>query len=255
MSEHIKVEKADAILTLIVARPEKKNALTDAMYKSLADALDASEQDRDTRVIMIMAEGDMFTAGNDVSEFAAASAGGKSLQNVVRFIRAIAQATKPIVAAVQGRAVGVGTTMLLHCDQVVLAEDAQLTTPFVSLALVPELGSSLLLPSRIGHARAFSMFALGEAVSAQDALAWGIANKVVAPTELVATARALALRLAKQPLGALIATKRLMREGEQIARRMEAEGLEFMQRLSSPEAKEAFMAFAERRAPDFRKFV
>ena len=255
MSEHIKVEKADAILTLIVARPEKKNALTDAMYKSLADALDASEQDRDTRVIMIRAEGDMFTAGNDVSEFAAANAGGKSLQNVVRFIRAISQATKPIVAAVQGRAVGVGTTLLLHCDQVVLAEDAQLTTPFVSLALVPELASSLLLPSRIGHARAFSMFALGEAVSAQDALAWGIANKVVAPTELVATARALALRLAKQPLGALIATKRLMRDGEQIARRMEAEGLEFMQRLSSPEAKEAFMAFAERRAPDFRKFV
>jgi len=254
MSEHVKAEKADGILTLILDRPEKKNALTDAMYKSLADALDASEQDRDTRVILIRAEGDMFTAGNDVSDFAAVNAGSKSLQNVLRFIRAISQATKPIVAAVQGRAVGVGMTLLLHCDQVVLAEDAQLTTPFVNLALVPELGSSLLLPARIGHVRAFSMFALGEAVRAQDALAWGLANKVVARTELVAAARDLALRLAKQPLGALIATKRLMREAEQIARRMEAEGIEFQRRLTSPEAKEAFTAFAERRAPDFSPF-
>jgi enoyl-CoA hydratase/carnithine racemase len=255
MSEHIKTEKADGILTLVLARPEKKNALTDAMYKALADALEASEQDRDTRVILIRAEGDLFTAGNDIGEFAAMSAGSQEPRHVARFIRAISQATKPIVAAVQGRAVGVGTTLLLHCDQVVLADNAQLTTPFVSLALVPELGSSLLLPARIGHVRAFSMFALGEAVGAQEALAWGIANKVVALPELVSSARALALRLAKQPLGALIATKRLMREGEQISRRMEEEIIEFTRRLSSLEAKEAFTAFAERRAPDFSPFA
>jgi enoyl-CoA hydratase/carnithine racemase len=255
MSEHIKTEKADGILTLVLARPEKKNALTDAMYKALADALEASEQDRETRVILIRSEGDLFTAGNDIGEFAAMSAGSQEPRNVARFIRAISQATKPIVAAVQGRAVGVGTTLLLHCDQVVLADNAQLTTPFVSLALVPELGSSLLLPARIGHVRAFSMFALGEAVGAQEALAWGIANKVVALPELVSSARALALRLAKQPLGALIATKRLMREGEQISRRMEEEIIEFTRRLSSLEAKEAFTAFAERRAPDFSPFA
>lgn len=125
----------------------------------------------------------------------------------------------------------------------------------MSLALVPELGSSLLLPARIGHVRAFSMFALGEAVSAQDALAWGIANKVVALTELAPSAHALASRLAKQPLGALMATKRLMRDAAQISRRMEEESAEFMRRLSSPEAKEAFTAFAQRRPPDFSKFA
>lgn len=255
MSDHIKVEKSDGILTLVLARREKKNALTEAMYKVLADALEASDQERDTRVVMIMAEGDMFTAGNDLGEFAANTGGDDGPRQVARFIRAISQATKPIVAAVQGRAVGVGTTMLLHCDHVILADDVQLTTPFVSLALVPEAGSSLLLPARIGHVRAFSMFALGEAVSAHDALAWGIANKVVARTDLAASARGVAVRLTKQPLSSLIATKRLMREREQISGRIKEEGIDFMRRLVSPEAKEAFTAFAERRAPDFSKFA
>jgi enoyl-CoA hydratase/carnithine racemase len=251
VSEHIKTEKADGVLSLILARPEKKNALTDAMYKTLAQAIEAADDDRDTRVILITAEGEMFSAGNDIGEFAAVGDGGQGPQNVQRFLRAISQVTKPVVAAVQGRAVGVGTTMLLHCDQVVLAEDASLTTPFVGLALVPEASSSLLLPRRIGHARAFSMFALGEAVCAEDAVAWGIANKVTPRVELHATARALALRLAKQPLGALTATKRLMKDAEAVSKKMDEESVEFRQRLASPEAKEAFAAFAERRAPDF----
>ena len=148
MSEHIKVEKFEGILTLVMARPEKKNALTDAMYKALADALEASNEDHDTRVILIKAEGDMFTAGNDLGEFAATNASGSGPRNVSRFIRAISTASKPVVAAVQGRAVGVGTTMLLHCDQVILAENVQLTTPFVGLALVPEAASSLLLTAQ-----------------------------------------------------------------------------------------------------------
>jgi len=254
MTDQIKVDKADGILTLILARPDKKNALSDAMYKALADELEASEQDAAVRAIVIRAEGDMFTAGNDLGEFAAANAGGSGPRNVGRFIKAISVASKPIVAAVQGRAVGVGTTMLLHCDQVVLAEDAQLTTPFVGLALVPEASSSLLLPARIGHARAFSMFALGEAVSAQDAVAWGIANKVVALNELAETALAIAKRLVKQPIGSLIATKKLMRDAEAIGRHMDIESAEFGARLRQPEAHEAFKAFAERRAPNFTQF-
>ncbi|MDR3508485.1 MAG: enoyl-CoA hydratase [Caulobacteraceae bacterium] len=262
MSEHIKIEKSAGVLTLVMARPEKKNALTDAMYKALADALEASDGDPETRVILIKGEGDMFTAGNDITDFAAANAasanatgaGAEGPRNVFRFIRALGAISKPLVAAVQGRAVGVGTTMLLHCDQVILADNAQLTTPFVNLALVPEAASSLLLPARIGHIRAFSMFALGEAVGAQDALAWGLASHVVPLDELNTTAEQIAVRLAKQPLGAVIATKRLMRDAGQIAERMEVESAEFTRRLASPEAQEAFMAFAQRRAPDFSKF-
>lgn len=257
MSEHVQIEKSDGILTLLLNRPEKKNALTDGMYRALADALEASNDDPAVRVILLRGEGDMFTAGNDIADFAATNLGGKATtgepKNVHRFIRNISRAAKPIVAAVQGRAVGVGATMLLHCDQVVLAEDTKLTTPFVGLALVPEASSSLLLTARIGHLRAFSMFALGEAVGAQDALAWGLANKVVPLAELKATAEELAARLAKQPLGALVATKRLMRDAEAIGRRMEDESAEFARRLASPEAAEAFRAFAERRPPDFSK--
>jgi enoyl-CoA hydratase/carnithine racemase len=144
--------------------------------------------------------------------------------------------------------------LLLHCDYVVLAEDALLTTPFVGLALVPEAASSLLLPARIGHARAFGMFALGEAVNAADALAWGLANRVVPLAELNTAAADIARRLAAQPPGALATTKRLMRDAEAISAVMDIESAEFLARLKSPEAAEAFRAFAERRPPDFSKF-
>ncbi|MES1149360.1 MAG: enoyl-CoA hydratase-related protein, partial [Bradyrhizobium guangdongense] len=174
-------------------------------------------------------------------------------RNVVRFIQALARCTRPLVAAVQGRAVGIGTTMLLHCDLVVLADNALLSTPFVSLALVPEAASSLLMPQRIGHVRAYEMFALGETVPAATALAWGLANRVVPLDRLDTEALALAERLARQPAGALIATKRLMRNGEALVAQMTAEGAEFAQRLRTAEAREAFTAFAERRPPDFMK--
>lgn len=257
MSEHVRTERTGGILHLILNRPEKKNALTDAMYRILADALEASNDDRETRVILLRGEGDMFTAGNDIGDFAATNLGGATSdepKNVHRFIRNISLAQKPIVAAVQGRAVGVGATMLLHCDQVVMSEEAKLSTPFVGLALVPEASSSLLLPARIGYLRAFSMFALGEAVGAQDALAWGLANKVVPLVDLVATAEEIAVRLAALPPGAVVATKRLMRDVAAIGTRMDEESTEFARRLASPEAAEAFMAFAQRRAPDFSKF-
>ena len=252
MSDHIKITKADGILTLIIDRPEKKNALSDAMYKALADALDAAETDAEVRVIFLRSEGQMFTSGNDVKEFAAVAMGGAPPHHVARFLRAIATASKPLVAAVQGRAIGVGTTMLLHFDHVVLADNAELITPFVNLALVPEASSTLLLPARIGHLRAFAMFALGEPVVAQDAVSWGLANKVVPLAELVATAEAFAARLTAQPLGALIATKKLMRDTAAVTARMDLEAEQFVQCLKSAEAREAFMAFAARRAPNFR---
>ena len=253
MTAHITVAKADGILTLVMNRPDKKNALTDAMYGVLADAIEDAETDAAVRVIVLRGEGDMFTAGNDLADFAAAKP-GEAARNVGRFIHAIARATKPLIAAVQGRAVGVGTTMLLHCDYVVLAEDARLTTPFVSLGLVPEAASSLLLPARVGHLRAFAMLALGEAVEARQAVDWGLASAVVPLSELVPAIEAAAARIARQPLGAIRATKQLMRNAEQLTGQMAVEGREFTARLQSPEAKEAFMAFAQRREPDFTQF-
>lgn len=254
MTDHIKIHKDGGVLTITMDRTEKKNALTDAMYATMTDALESAEQAADVRVILVRAEGDLFTAGNDIGEFAATAMGGESPRNVTRLLHALATATKPIVAAVQGSAVGIGTTLLLHCDQVVLADNAKLITPFVNLALVPEAASSLLLPARIGYARAFAMFAFGDPVSAADALAWGLANAVVPVAELAATAEKLARRLATKPLGALVTTKKLMRDAGAITRQIDVETTQFVARLKSPEAREAFTAFAERRAPDFTKF-
>ena len=256
MIEHVRIENNGGILTLTLARPDKKNALTDAMYGKLADAIESAELDPAARVILIRGEGDMFTAGNDVGEFAAVASGkSEGSRNVVRFIQSLARCTRPLVAAVQGRAVGVGTTMLLHCDLVVLADNAQLSTPFVSLALVPEAASSLLMPARIGYARAYEMFALGETVSARNALDWGLANRVVPLDKLDESAGELAARLAKQPVGALATTKRLMRKADVLAAQIASESECFAERLRTAEAREAFAAFAERRPPDFMKLA
>jgi enoyl-CoA hydratase/carnithine racemase len=256
MTEHIKIQNHDGVLSLTMARPDKKNALTNAMYGALADAIVSAETDPNVRVILIRGEGDMFTSGNDVGEFAAIATGAvQGERHVSRFLQALARSSRPLVAAVQGRAVGVGTTMLLHCDLVVLADNALLTTPFVSLALVPEASSSLLMPMRIGYARAFEMFAFGEAVDSSSALAWGIANRVVPLDKLDAEAMALAARLAKQPAGAVSATKRLMRNPEVLMAQIKAESEQFAARLKTIEAREAFTAFAERRPPDFLKLA
>jgi enoyl-CoA hydratase/carnithine racemase len=256
MTEHIKTEHKDNILTLTFARPDKKNAITNDMYGALADAIIAAETDPKTRVIVLRGEGDMYTAGNDVGEFATMATGQfRGERHVSRFIDAIARSTKPMVAAVQGRAVGIGTTMLLHCDFVVLAENALLSTPFVGLALVPEAASSLLLPLRIGYARAYEMFALGETLDAKAALALGVANRVVPLEKLHAEAASVATRLSKQPAGSLAATKRLMRNAETLVAQMGAESKIFAERLTTSEAREAFTAFAEKRPPDFTKLA
>ena len=256
MTEHIKIENKQNILTLTFARPDKKNALTNVMYAALADTIAAAETDRAVRAIVIRGEGDMFTAGNDIGEFAAIASGAfKGERHVERFLLALVRSTRPLVAAVQGRAVGIGTTMLLHCDFVLLAENTQLSTPFVNLALVPEAASSLLMPMRIGYARAYEMFALGETMDATTALSLGIANRVVPPQRLHAEAAAIAQRLAKLPSGSLAATKRLMRNAGVLTAQIGAESECFAERLTTDEAREAFTAFAERRPPDFTKFA
>lgn len=256
MTENIKIEHKDRILTLTFARADKKNALTNDMYKVLADTLVAAETDNATRAIVLRGEGDMFTAGNDVGEFAMVATGAfKGERHVSRFVEAIALSTRPLIAAVQGRAVGIGTTMLLHCDFVVLSEDAKLSTPFVSLALVPEAASTLLMPLRIGYSRAYEMFALGETVDAKAALQLGIANRVVPRDRLHQEAASVAERLAKLPAGSLSATKRLMRDAAMLSAQIGAETKSFAERLTTAEAREAFTAFAEKRAPDFTKFA
>ena len=254
MSEHVKVSTTDGVLEICWNRPDKKNALSQDMYAAASEALNKASADPAIRCVLFTSEGDSFTAGNDIADFAKANAAaGDGPSGASIFIRTITAFDKPIVAGVSGLAVGVGTTMLLHCDLVFVADTAKLTAPFVNLALVPEAASSITIPARIGYARAFAMFALGEPVLGPQAESWGIANKCLPAAEVLPAARAAAQRLAKQPPGALMATKKLMRDAERYARQIDAEMIDFGNQLQSAEAREAFTAFAEKRAPDFSK--
>src|SRR5579871_1746610 len=255
MTDHVRVTENAGVLTLTLARPEKKNALTNAMYETIVRELNRGDKDSKVRAILIQAEGDMFTAGNDIGDFAAVASGKTPERSISAspFLLALAHLSKPLIAAVQGNAVGVGTTMLLHCDMVFIAENAQLTTPFVNLALVPEAASSWLMPARIGYARAFAMFALGQPIDGKTAAQIGIATAAVPAAEVQKRALEAARALTTRPAGALQAMKKLMRDVETIKAVMQREGEEFQARLKSPEAMEAFRAFAERRPPDFSK--
>lgn len=257
MTDHILSELSDGILTLTINRPEKKNALTRAMYQALGDGVDRASNDPSIRCVLIQGNGDMFTAGNDLGDFAAVNSGDAGANDARSegnpLLIALGRAKAPIVAAVHGRAVGVGVTMLLHCDLVYVAEDALLTTPFVNLALAPEAASSLLLPARIGHARAFSMFVLGEAVDGKTAAAWGLANAAVPAAELRERARKGAEAIAARAPASVRGTKALMLDAPAIQEQMRKENAIFSAQLKSAEAKEAFAAFAEKRAPDFSK--
>lgn len=253
MTDLVKISEADGVMEIIWNRADKKNALSNAMYRAATAALGRAKEDKSIRVVIIGSEGDSFTSGNDLADFAAAAMGGEP-PAAGAFIEAIAQFPKPLVAAVPGLAVGVGTTMLLHCDLVFIARDAKLTTPFVNLALVPEAASSMLMPAHIGHRRAFAMFALGEALTGEQAVALGIANAAMAASEVLGAARDAARKLSQRAPGAVMATKQLMREGEKILTQLRTEGAIFGDRLKSAEAMEAFMAFQQKRAPDFSKF-
>ncbi len=256
-TDRVLIEQADGVMTLTLNRPDKKNALTRAMYKALAEAIESADADPAVRCILIQANGDMFTAGNDLSDFAEVAAGDGAATQAREggnpLLMALGRSKTPLVAAVHGRAVGIGVTMLLHCDLVYVAEDALLTTPFVNLALVPEAASSILLPARIGHARAFAMFVLGEAVNGATAAEWGLANAAVPAGEVRAKALAAARAVAARPPSAVAITRALMRDAGAIAAQMQREFGHFSAQLKSPEAREAFAAFAEKRAPDFSK--
>lgn len=253
MTDLVKISASNGVMEIVWNRPDKKNALSNLMYRAATAALARAVDDRSIRVVLLASEGDSFTSGNDLADFASAATGGEA-PAAGAFIEAIIQFPKPLVAAVPGLAVGVGTTMLLHCDLVFVAQDAKLTTPFVNLALVPEAASSMLLPARIGHARAFGMFALGEGLTGAQAAQLGLANAALPAGEVLAAARRAASQLAQRPPGAVMAAKKLMREGEKILSHSRAEGAIFGERLRSAEAMEAFTAFREKRPADFSRF-
>ena len=251
MTDHIAVTIEGGIAEIRFDRPDKKNAITAAMYASLRDALLGCAVEDSVRVVLFTAAGDSFTAGNDLADFAAPR--GDDLA-VTGFLHAIAAAPKPLIAAVRGNAVGVGTTLLLHCDLVVAAPSARFQVPFVNLGLVPEAASSLLLPRLIGHQRASAMVLLGEALDADTALGVGLVNRVVPDAELEATARTMAAAVAaKAPTAVRLAKALLKGDGSDVRARMDLEGVHFAAQLKSAECREAIAAFFEKRAPDFSR--
>lgn len=251
MADEILVSSSGAITELRLNRPDKKNAITAAMYAALADALEAAAEDTGIRAVTIVANGDTFTSGNDINDFMASPPLDMD-QPVFRFLRAISTFPKVLIAGVAGQAVGIGTTLLLHCDLVVAAPDAVFTMPFVDLALVPEAASSMLLPRLIGPQRAAKHLILGEPIDAETALGYGIVTEIVASEKLEERVREMATRIAKKPPEAVRIAKRLIKaEDEPVASRMAREAEAFATRLTSPEAMEAFRAFFEKRPPNF----
>lgn len=252
---HVLVETRERVTRIELNRPEKKNALSAEMYAAMAKALAAAEADAQVRAVLIHGQADCFTSGNDVKDFLELPRGpGDS--PATGFLRAISAAKKPLVAAVGGAAIGIGTTMLLHCDLVYAGESAAFSTPFAQLGLCPEAASSLLLPALAGYQRAAEKLLLGEPFGAHEAREMGLVLRVLPDAETLAFARAQAARLVALPPAALRATKRLMKRAsvEAVAAQMTEELTEFAVRLRSPEAREVFTAFLAKRKPDFSKF-
>ncbi|MCW5667054.1 MAG: enoyl-CoA hydratase [Piscinibacter sp.] len=255
----IRTGVSEGVATIEIARPEKKNALTIAMYQAMAEALDAAQADAAVRAVLITGQPGIFSSGNDIEDFMSRGPGEGSINPespVFRFMRALIGIDKPVVAAVTGAAVGIGTTMLLHCDLVYVSDEARLAMPFVGLGLVPEFGSSLVVPRLMGQVRAAEKLLLGDPFSPQDAVEAGIANAVLPAGEVVNHARRVAERFNALPPGAVRETKKLLRRAsaEEVLKTIAVEGELFAQRLRSPEAMEAFQAFFQKRKPDFSKF-
>lgn len=255
MSQHVQVTTADRITTIRIQRPEKRNAITLEMYAALRSGLEAAAADSTVRAVIIGGAPTCFSAGNDLNDFVRANqGGGGDIDAPLGFLRALATFDKPLVAAVRGVAIGIGTTLLLHCDLVFASESARFTTPFVELGLVPEAGSSVLLPALIGERRAAQMLLLGETVDATTAEQWGLINRIAADPD--ASALAAATRLAATSPGALRATKDLVRRTSRtrVLEAIRIEGEAFVERLRSPEAMEALQAKMMKRPADFSKF-
>lgn len=237
-----------SVRTIRMNRPEKKNALTLAMYDAMTAAIEDAGTTDSVHCLLIAGAPDVFCAGNDLNDFVTMARTGSLGAPIVRFLHALARCQKPMVAAVSGAAVGVGTTMLLHCDQVIAGDNAVLLTPFVSLGLLPEAGSSLLAPRLMGHARAFSLLVMGKSLTAAQAKDAGIVNAVVPAADLDAQALAAAREIAALPPESVMAARRLMRGSvEEIVARIDEEVEAFKARLASPEAQKALAAFLTRK--------
>jgi enoyl-CoA hydratase/carnithine racemase len=252
----IKTYTVNGVATIEIARPEKKNAITQDMYQQMADALRAADAAGGVRAVLITGQPGIFTSGNDLEDFMGRPPRGEDAP-VFQFMHALLDCGKPVVAAVTGAAIGIGTTMLLHCDLVFVADDARLAMPFVGLGLVPEFASSLVVPQLMGNRRAAEKLLLGDPFTGEQAVECGIANAVLAGSEVLNHARRIAERFNHLAPGAVRQSKQLIREPQReavkaaIAREAEI----FSARLRSPEAMEAFQAFFQKRKPDFSKFV
>jgi enoyl-CoA hydratase/carnithine racemase len=262
MSEQVRVTRDEGVQVLTLNRPEKKNALTAEMYGALADGLERAERDPTLRVTLITATGDAFTAGNDMGDFAKAGAepvdpAPNEKPNVARFVEALWAAEKPVLAAVNGLAVGIGVTMLLHCDLVYAAERASFQMPFVRLGLVPETGSTLLLPRLVGLQKAADLFLTSKKITAAQADSLGIVAEVFPDDALAAEALARAHALAAQPPNAVKIVKALLKANDRalVTAQADAENAHFTTQLRSAEVKEAVSAFLEKRPADFSKLA
>lgn len=250
----ILVHTEGGITTLTFNRPQRKNSITAAMYDALDRALQAARDDAAVRVVVFQGSETVFSAGNDIGDFLENKPGGEGAP-VFRFLHTLAAFPKPLLAAVCGPAVGIGTTLLFHCDLVYAGDNAAFSMPFVNLGLCPEAASSLLAPQLLGYHRAAEALLLGEPFMAEAALEVGLVNRVVPPSEASTLAQATARKLAAKPLSALMETKRLMKQAAQgpVLARMREEGESFRRMLGEPAAREAFTAFMEKRRPDFSK--
>ena len=249
----------NGVATIEIARPEKKNAITGAMYQAMSAALLAAQADPLVRAVLITGQPGIFTSGNDIEDFMARAPGqgeGLSDSPPARFMSALMGCEKPVIAAVTGAAIGIGATMLLHCDFVYVSDEARLAMPFVSLGLVPEFASSLIVPRLMGHVKAAEKLLLGDPFTAEDAVEMRIANAVLPAGEVLNHARRIAERFNALPPGAVRDSKRLMRRAsaEQTKETIAVELELFTARLRSPEATEAFQAFFQKRKPDFSQF-
>ncbi len=251
----IKTATLNGVATIEIARPEKKNAITVAMYQAMADALNAANTEPAVRAVLITGQPGIFTSGNDIEDFTQRPRQGAD-SPVFQFMKALHDCEKPVVAAVTGAAIGIGTTMLLHCDLVYVSDEARLAMPFVSLGLVPEFASSLIVPQLLGRVKAAEKLLLGDPFTGVEAVELGIANAVLPAAEVVAHARRVAERFNALPPGAVRDTKKLLRrgQGDAVLQAVAAEAEIFGARLTSPEAREAFSAFFQKRRPDFSQF-